>query len=152
MWTLWAVQKAASAARSTCTADLYSRPLVAAVAPLAGGPAGVAAPGHALVVPLAADPVAVVPPPVVTSHNRTVPSWLPVARVLPSGLNATDQTPPACAMRGLPIWRWVATSHSRAVPSWPPVARVLPSGLNATDQTSPGRPVRGLPIWRWVAT
>jgi hypothetical protein len=29
-----------------------------------------------------------------------------VARVVPSGLNATDQTPPACPVRGLPIWRW----------------------------------------------
>src|SRR5215831_9735559 len=99
MWTLWAAQKAASAARSTCTADLFSRPLVAAVALLAGGPAGVAAPGHALVVPLADGPVAVAGPPVVTSHNRTVPSWLPVARVLPSGLNATEKTAPACPVR-----------------------------------------------------
>ena len=127
MWTLLAVRRAAAAACSTSAGDFFSRPL-------AGGP------------------VAVVAPPVATSHNRTVPSSLPVARVLPSGLNATDQTAPACAVRGLPIWRWVATSHNRTVPSSLPVARVLPSGLNATDQTSRVCPVRGLPIWRWVAT
>src|SRR5262245_55445303 len=72
MWTLLAARRAATAARNTSAGDLFSRPLVAAV-PLAGGP------------------VAVVPPPLATFHNRTVPFSLPVARVVASGLNATDQ-------------------------------------------------------------
>ena len=70
---------------------------------------------------------------VATSHNRTVPSPLPVARVLPSGLNATESTAPVWPVRGFLLWRWVATSHNRTVPSPLPLARVLPSGLNATE-------------------
>ena len=71
--------------------------------------------------------------PVATSHSRTVPSSPPLARVLPSGLNATAMTEPVWPVSGLPICRRVATSHSRTVPSSPPLARVLPSGLNATE-------------------
>ena len=37
---------------------------------------------------------------VATSHNRTVPSALPLARVLPSGLNATEKTESVCACEG----------------------------------------------------
>ena len=68
-----------------------------------------------------------------TSHSRTVPSPLPLARVLPSGLNATESTGPVWPVSGPPIGRPVATSHSRTVPSALPLARVLPSGLNATE-------------------
>ena len=82
---------------------------------------------------------------VATSHSRTVPSPppgtpspLPLARVLPSGLNATELTFPAWPVRGLPICRRVAAFHSRTVPSSLPLARVLPSGLNATELTTPG--------------
>src|SRR6266699_354565 len=73
-------------------------------------------------------------------HSRAVPAASAVARVLPSGLNATEYTaiaptvsdaPPTCSL--------VATFHSRAVPSAPPVARVVPSGLNATEYTAPVR-------------
>ena len=38
--------------------------------------------------------------PVATSHSRTVPSSLPLARVLPSGLNATEQTRAGVAGEG----------------------------------------------------
>ena len=37
--------------------------------------------------------------PVATSHSRTVPSSLPLARVLPSGLNATESTGPVWPVR-----------------------------------------------------
>ena len=90
--------------------------------------------------------------PVATSHSRTVPSSLPLARVLPSGLNATEQTASVWPVSGLPIGWPVATSHNRTVPSSLPLARVLPSGLNATETTLPVWPVSGLPIWRPVAT
>ena len=76
--------------------------------------------------------------PVATSHNRTVPSSPPLARVLPSGLNATDKTWPVWPVRGSPAGWPVATSHSRTVPSSLPLARVLPSGLNATDEDQAG--------------
>ena len=73
---------------------------------------------------------------VATSHNRTVPSASPVARVLPSGLNATQSTEPVL-LRERPIgWR-VGTSHNCTVSSAAPLARVLPSGLNATESTAP---------------
>ena len=52
---------------------------------------------------------------VATSHNCAVPEKLPLATVLPSGLNATEKTVPVCPAMGLPIWRWVATSHNRTV-------------------------------------
>ena len=51
-----------------------------------------------------------------TSHSRTVLSSLPLARVLPSGLNATERTADpigGAPVRGSPIWRRLATSHSR---------------------------------------
>ena len=70
---------------------------------------------------------------VATSHSRTVPSPLPLASVVPSGLNATEPTGPVWPVSGAPIGRWVATSHSRTVSSAPPLASVVPSGLNATE-------------------
>src|SRR5262249_39819204 len=79
---------------------------------------------------------------VATSHS-TVPSPSPVARVWPSGLNATEPTPRFWPVGGLPIWWWVATSHHRTVRS-SPLARGLPSGLNATHHTSsPPTPAGG---------
>ena len=74
-------------------------------------------------------------PAVAASHSCAVLSPLPVRIVLPSGLNATDDTGSGCSMGG-PRGRPVAASHSRAVLSWLPVRTVLPSGLNATDQTA----------------
>ena len=85
-----------------------------------------------------------------TSHSRTVPSAPPlVARILPSGLNATASTPvsvrrlPVCrtAVMGDPTCRSWDTFHSRAVPSLPPVTRILPFGLNATASTPLSRPL-----------
>ena len=67
-----------------------------------------------------------------TSHSLIVPSALPEARVLPSGLYATNRTTSVCPLRvarSLPV----CTSHSLTVLSWLPEASVLPSGLNATD-------------------
>src|SRR5215472_8947616 len=62
-------------------------------------------------------------------------SSLPAARVLPSGLNATELTE-LVVVTGRRGWR-VARSHNRTLPSWLPAARVLPSGLNATELTEP---------------
>ena len=71
-----------------------------------------------------------------------MPSASPVARVLPSGLNATAVT---ARVGNAPIWVWVARSHSRAVPSPPTVARVLPSGLNTGCTVKPpGWPTKTL--------
>src|SRR5262249_56502189 len=89
---------------------------------------------------------------VARSHNDTVPpvpSLLPAARVLPSGLNATDVTgPPGPLMTGVPIGRWVAGSHNRTPPSSLPAARVLPSRLKATELTLVGPVVSGPPVGR----
>src|SRR4051812_47961705 len=76
-----------------------------------------------------------------TLHNRTVWSPLAVARVRPSGLNATDFTAsvwPVRVLRGCPL----GTSHNRTVRSLLAVARVRPSGLNATDHTGSVWPVK----------
>ena len=78
-------------------------------------------------------------------HSRTVPSPPPLASSLPSGLNATPDTPFwALACRGAPAGRPVAGFHSRTVPSPPPLASSLPSGLNATPDTVD----TGLAAWR----
>ena len=79
--------------------------------------------------------------PVATSHSLIVWSLLPEASVLPSGLNATDHTPPVCPLRvacSLPV----ATSHSLIVWSPLPEASVLPSGLYATEYTQLVCPLR----------
>src|SRR5262249_58345412 len=73
----------------------------------------------------------------VMSDNQTAPSPLPLARVVPSGLNATDSMLAVGPVRG----RRGAMSHSRTVPSMLPLARVLPPGLNATELTALLRPV-----------
>ena len=70
-----------------------------------------------------------------TSHSRTESSPPLLARVVPSGLNATEKAISVRLKSGSPIGWWVATSGSRAEPSSLPVARVLPSGLNATERT-----------------
>jgi hypothetical protein len=62
-----------------------------------------------------------------------VPPSPPLARVLPSGLNATEKTAPMWPVNALPIRRWVATSHNCAVSERLPLATVVPSGLNATE-------------------
>ncbi len=78
--------------------------------------------------------------PLATSHNWTVLSvlsallMLPEARVLPSGLKATEVTSPACD-KSVAVYLPLATSQSLTAKSLPPEAKVLPSGLNATDTT-----------------
>src|SRR5262249_22646962 len=79
-------------------------------------------------------------PTVGTSQSLNERWLLPAAKVLPSGLNATEPTM-------LPPWRVarispVRTSQSLTVWSSPPDANVLPSGLNATDSTGWRRPLR----------
>ena len=83
-----------------------------------------------------------------TSHKITVSSSLPVARVCPSGANATDahgvgvagqRVADGCGRAGSP------TSHKITVLSPLPVARVCPSGANATEHTAPVWPVSGWP-------
>ena len=80
-------------------------------------------------------------------HNRMVlPSA--VARVLPSGLNAT----PASA--GL-VSRWLsetglagsATFHSQTSPVWLPAASIVPSGLYATESKEGGAGQLAEPSW-----
>ena len=73
----------------------------------------------------------------VTFHSRTVWSALPVARVCPSGLNATETTAGRCPISWPSGMGWAGsvTFHSRTVLSALPVARVCPSGANATDKT-----------------
>ena len=77
--------------------------------------------------------------PLATSQSFNSPGALEVVppaetKVLPSGLNATDQT--ASVPRRLARCFPVATSHNLTDLSFPPAeARILPSGLNATDNT-----------------
>jgi hypothetical protein len=55
---------------------------------------------------------------VVTFHNRTVLSKPPVARVCPSGVNATAMTELAWPVKGGPSdvgWAGSVTFHNRAV-------------------------------------
>src|SRR5262245_41191014 len=69
-----------------------------------------------------------------TSHSFTVLSVLAEAKVLPSGLQATENTSfvwPFRVANSLPA----ATSHSLIVWSQLPDARVLPSGPHATHNT-----------------
>ncbi len=61
-------------------------------------------------------------------------SPLPVARVLPSGENATERTAALWPSR-LATSFASATSQSLTTLSYPPEASVLPSGENATAKT-----------------
>ena len=72
----------------------------------------------------------------------------PTARVVPSGLNATES-----AVLPLPVVLASRAAdgrlHSVSVPPLLPAARVVPSGLNATDPTRvPVSAVRSWLIWR----
>ena len=67
----------------------------------------------------------------VNSHSRTVPSPLPLANMLPSGLNATLLTQDVCPV-SVSIDCPVTASHSRTVLSSLPLASMAPSGLKAT--------------------
>src|SRR5262249_7533436 len=74
--------------------------------------------------------------PLAVSHKRTVLSGEPVARVLPSGENATEETASSCPARV----RCAAPSAAlqvRALRSSEAVATVCPSGEKATLLTSP---------------
>ena len=65
------------------------------------------------------------------SHSFTTPFSLPVAKVLPSGVNARQRTRlvcPSSVANSFPV----ATSHSLAVLASLAVAKVLPSGANAS--------------------
>ena len=80
--------------------------------------------------------------PVAGSHSRTVPSFSALARILPSGLNATALKPYRPAWRPAPIGSagGRVPQPDRALrlpPPGPLAARVLPSGLNA----SPDKPL-----------
>jgi hypothetical protein len=88
------------------------------------------------------------------SHSLIVLSPLPEANALPSGLYATDNTPPVSP----PVWPWMVASslpgampHSLIVLSQLPEARVLPSGLYTTATTDvpavcPLRVVSSFPV------
>src|SRR5262249_17904656 len=76
---------------------------------------------------------------------------LPVARRLPSGLNATLGTWETCPMRGA-SGRPLVASHTRPVVSAAPVTRRLPSGLNATLNTGDGCPLRAKSSWPVAAS
>src|SRR5262249_2515950 len=72
--------------------------------------------------------------PVAASQSHTVLSSAPVARVLPSGETATEETGsvyPSSMSVSAPL----ATFQSRTVLSSEPDASTLPSGENATDLT-----------------
>src|SRR5262249_17258039 len=72
------------------------------------------------------------------SHHRAIPSQPPVARLLLTGLKATDSTPPSQLLDAVtagPLCLWVATSHTRILPSLFPVASSPPSELNAIEFT-----------------
>ena len=71
-------------------------------------------------------------------HSRTVWSALPVARVCPSGLNAT-----ALTRLVWPVRSAGGMFHRRAVWSVLPVARVCPSGLNEVPPVARTPPVWG---------
>ena len=64
--------------------------------------------------------------PLSTSHNRTVPSSLPLARVVPSGENDTDKTQPVWPVSratSAPVW----ASYSE-IPTPVATASRVPSG------------------------
>ena len=75
--------------------------------------------------------------PVAGFHSRTAPPPSALASSVPSGLNATAETPlkGMVAAIGAPTGWPVAGFHSRTVPSPPPLASSLPLGLNATAYT-----------------
>src|ERR1700740_413502 len=64
------------------------------------------------------------------SQSFTVPSLLPDASRVPSGLKATDHTIPVCPLRMAFFWP-VFTSHTLIFGSSHPAASRVPSGLNA---------------------
>ena len=73
--------------------------------------------------------------PVAASHSFTVPSPLAEASRLPSGLNATSQTPLVCPLK-VSVSCPIRASHTLTVPSELAEAIRLPSGLNATLLTT----------------
>src|SRR6266568_1368396 len=79
-------------------------------------------------------------------HSQIVRSSLAAARAFPSGLNATEVTLAAAAVRGGPSGAGRAGGvrfHSQTGPSRVPAAKMCPSGLNATVLTALRGPVRG---------
>src|SRR3954463_16584374 len=76
---------------------------------------------------------------VTASHNVTVPSSLPLASRLPSGLKATDVTFFELLLTGGETSPRVWALESSTVPSDLPAARIWPFGLTATALTAGAR-------------
>ena len=72
--------------------------------------------------------------PLLTSHKRTVWSSLPLARVFPSGLKATDSNSIGMTLQGVEA---LAAAHLPQAHCliFTPAGKDFPSGLKATDQT-----------------
>ena len=74
---------------------------------------------------------------------------------MPSGLNATEITPPKpVGAVSVPVRRAVRTSHRYTVSDdvlWPPAASVVPSGLNATESTLCSSGPLTAAVWRPAA-
>ena len=77
----------------------------------------------------------------VTFHKITVLSPLPVARVRPSGENATESTTEPGPYSGSP--RGAGRARSVTSQMSLPVVRMCPSGENASDLTGPPLVVSG---------
>src|SRR6185437_12813447 len=79
-----------------------------------------------------------------TSHSRTVPSLLPLARARPPGLNATEliAAGPLVRIQTRRGREGSATSHNQTVPSPLPLASMRPPGPNATELIAAMLPVR----------
>ena len=87
----------------------------------------------------------------VPQQHSPVASPSAVARVCPSGANATEATQPGGAGQRLTETAWfgsVGQIPQQHRPIAPALARVRPSGANATDVTPPVWPVSGSPSRR----
>src|SRR5688572_6183849 len=82
--------------------------------------------------------------PVFHSHNLTLLSELPVASIVPSGLNAADQTLlswPLCRISSRAVVTFqIVTTPRFPFGSRPPPATDLPSGVNVTVKVQSAGP------------
>ena len=69
-----------------------------------------------------------------TFHSLIAQSYDPLARIVPSVLNATEFTVLLCPL-SVAISVLVFTFHSLIAQSYDPLARIVPSVLNATEVT-----------------
>src|ERR1700729_2939786 len=74
--------------------------------------------------------------PVATFHNEMWPALSEDAKVLPSGLNATETISGALGSLRVVVTVLAAKFHSQMVPS-PPTATGVPSGLHPTVSAPP---------------